>query len=115
MRFQKPVEQHRIHCIVTHRVNVAVLVAHDEIGIHLGYFICNQTKLWRVRLIALVVKVTGLSAKIVSLDLSIGWIAFLFGRFVIFKTDGSVISPPKRDLPSCRLLGDTSLYGGRNR
>ena len=36
MLFKELVEQHRVHCIVAHGVDFAVLVAHDQVGFTLA-------------------------------------------------------------------------------
>ena len=59
MLFEKLVEQHRVHLVVAHGVNLAVLVAHDEVGIYLSYFLGNQAKLRCVFLAVLVVECHG--------------------------------------------------------
>ena len=46
--FKELVEQHRVDRIVAHLCNLAVLVAHHQIGIYLGHVFRNQTKLRRV-------------------------------------------------------------------
>jgi hypothetical protein len=40
--FKKLVEQHRTDRVVTDGVDFAVHIMHDEIVIHLGYFLSNQ-------------------------------------------------------------------------
>jgi hypothetical protein len=54
--FEKLIEQHRVHRFITHGVDPAILITHDEIGIHLGYFLSNQAELRCICLIALVVE-----------------------------------------------------------
>src|SRR5207249_8747970 len=56
MFFQKLVEQHRVDRVVAHGVNLALLVAHDQVRVHLGHFLGDQTKLRRVFSVALVMK-----------------------------------------------------------
>ncbi len=56
MFFQKLIEQHRVHRIITYRIDLAVLVAHDEIRIHSGHFLGNQSKLRRAGVVALIMK-----------------------------------------------------------
>jgi hypothetical protein len=36
--FKELVKQHRVHGFVAHGVDFALLVAHDQVGIYLGYF-----------------------------------------------------------------------------
>ena len=45
MFFEKLIEQHRVHCIVAHRVDLTVLVAYNQIWVHFGYVFGYQTKL----------------------------------------------------------------------
>ena len=78
--FEELVEQHRVHRFVAHGVDLAVLIAHHQIRIYLCHFLGDQTKLRRARVVALVMEVTGLSARIASLALSIGLISFLNRR-----------------------------------
>ncbi len=54
--FQKLIQQHRVHCVVPHGIDFAVLIAHHQVGVHLGYFLGNQTELRRAFAVALVVK-----------------------------------------------------------
>src|SRR6266487_527695 len=56
MFFEKLVEQHRVHCVVAHRVDLAVLVAHHQVRVHLGYFLGDQSKFGPVCGIALVME-----------------------------------------------------------
>src|SRR4029077_12126524 len=56
MRFKKLVEQHRVHSIVAHRVDLAFVVAHYQIGVYLSDFLGNQTKFRPVRAVAIVVE-----------------------------------------------------------
>ena len=39
MLFEKLIEQHRVHRVVTHRVNLALLILHDQIRIYFRYFL----------------------------------------------------------------------------
>ena len=43
--FEELVEQHRVHRVVAHGVDLAVVIAHHQIGIHLGYFLGDQAEL----------------------------------------------------------------------
>jgi len=56
MFFEELVEQHRVHRVVAHGVNVAVLIAHHQGGIYLRYFFGNKAELWSIFLVTLVVK-----------------------------------------------------------
>jgi hypothetical protein len=56
MFFEKLIEQHRVHSFVANGVNLSVLVAHHQVGVHLGYFLGDQTKLRRAACIAVVMK-----------------------------------------------------------
>jgi len=56
MLFEKFVKQHRVHRVVAHGVDLAVLVAHNQIGIHIGYFFGDQAKLRRPASVALVME-----------------------------------------------------------
>ena len=56
MLFKKLVEQHRVHRVVANGVDLAVLVTLDKVWVHGGYFLGDQSKLWRVCFVALVVK-----------------------------------------------------------
>ena len=37
--FEKFIEQHRVHRVVAHGVNLAVVVAHNQVGIDLSYLL----------------------------------------------------------------------------
>ena len=39
MLFEELVEQHRVHRVVAHGVDLAVLVAHHQVRIYLGHFL----------------------------------------------------------------------------
>ena len=54
--FEELVEQHRVDLLVAHRVNLAFLVAHYQVGVHLGYFFGDQTKLRWAFLVVFVAK-----------------------------------------------------------
>jgi hypothetical protein len=54
--FEELVEQHRIHGVVAHGVDLALGVAHHQVRVHLGYLFGNQTELRRACCVALVVK-----------------------------------------------------------
>ena len=41
--FEELVEQHRVHRIVAHGVNLTVLVTNDQVGIYLRHFFGDQT------------------------------------------------------------------------
>jgi hypothetical protein len=41
MLFQKLIEQHRVDRVVAHSVDLAILVAHHEIGVHLCHFLSD--------------------------------------------------------------------------
>src|SRR6266536_2035820 len=56
MGFEEFVEQHCVHRVVAHGVDLAVLVAHDQVRVYLGYFLGDQTKLRCAASVALVVK-----------------------------------------------------------
>jgi hypothetical protein len=56
MFFEELIEQHRVHCVVAHGVDVAVLIARHQARVHLGHFLRDQTKLRRICVVALVVK-----------------------------------------------------------
>src|SRR5947199_8753581 len=43
--FKKLIKQHRVHCVVTYRVNLAFGVASDEIGIHFCHLLSHKAKL----------------------------------------------------------------------
>ena len=65
---------------VTNGVNLAVVIADDQVGINLGYFFGDQTIFRPLFLVTLVVKLTGLSARMASLALFIGLMSFLNRR-----------------------------------
>src|SRR4029450_5177361 len=46
MCFEKLIQQHRVHGFVANRVDLTVLIAYDQIGIHLFHFLRHQAKLW---------------------------------------------------------------------
>src|SRR5437773_11165604 len=46
MLFEKLVEQHCVHRIVTNAIGLPLLVATHQLGINLFYFLCDQPKLW---------------------------------------------------------------------
>ena len=50
MFFEELVEQHRVHRVVAHCVDFAVLIAHHQIGVYLVYFFGDQAKLRRAGL-----------------------------------------------------------------
>src|SRR6266542_716052 len=56
MFFEELIEQHRVHCVVAHGVDLAVLFAHHQVGVHRSHFLSDQTKLRRVFGVALVVE-----------------------------------------------------------
>ena len=56
MLFKELVEQHRVYRVVANGVNLAVLIAHHQIGTYLSHFLGDQTELGRAGLVALVVK-----------------------------------------------------------
>src|SRR6266508_3207808 len=56
MFFEELIEQHRVHCVVAHGVDLAVLFAHHQVGVHRIHFLSDQTKLRRVFGVALVVE-----------------------------------------------------------
>ena len=60
MLFQKFVEQHRVHRIVPHGVDLAVVVAHYQIGVHGSHVFCQQAKLQRICSVVLVMELNGL-------------------------------------------------------
>src|SRR5262249_15636663 len=37
VRFEEFIEQHRVHRLVTHTVDLTVVIAHHEVGIHVGH------------------------------------------------------------------------------
>jgi hypothetical protein len=43
--FQEFVQQHRIHCLVPHGIDFAILIAHDQLRIYLFYLLGYQPKL----------------------------------------------------------------------
>ena len=45
MLFEKLVEQHRVHLIVAHAVRFSFFIMHDQVGIHLLYFLRDEAKL----------------------------------------------------------------------
>ena len=79
MLFEKLVQQHRVHRVVTDGVNFPVLVAHDQRGVHLFHILSHETELRCTAGIerGFITKVTGLSPRIASLALSIGLISSL--------------------------------------
>ena len=46
MRFEKLVQQHRVHSVVANRVNLAICVASHEGWVHLFHVLSHQAKLW---------------------------------------------------------------------
>src|SRR5919106_34467 len=56
MFFEELVEQHRVYRIVAHGVDVALLVAHDQVGVYLSHFLGDQAKLRRAALVSFVVE-----------------------------------------------------------
>src|SRR6266496_3317773 len=56
MLFKEFVKQHGVHRFIPHGVDVAFLVAHHQVGVNLGHFFGDQTKLRHVFAIALVVE-----------------------------------------------------------
>lgn len=45
MLFEELVEQHRVYCFITHRVNLAALVPRHQIRVYLLYLLRDQAKL----------------------------------------------------------------------
>src|SRR5205823_6047827 len=45
MLFKKLVEQHRVHRVVAHGVNLSLCVAHDQVWVDLRDVLCHETKL----------------------------------------------------------------------
>src|SRR5206468_8406158 len=43
--FQEFIEQHRVHCLVPHGVDFAILIAHHQLRIYLFYLLGYQPKL----------------------------------------------------------------------
>src|SRR5436190_3664479 len=56
MLFEKFVEQHRVHRVVAHGIDLTVIVAHYQLGTHFSYFFSDQAKLCRTLLVVFVVK-----------------------------------------------------------
>ena len=56
MFFQELIEQHRVHRIITHAVDFAVLAAHHQVRIYFGHFLGDQPKLRDACCIGLIVK-----------------------------------------------------------
>src|SRR5919204_1750434 len=56
MLFQKLVQQHRIDRVIADTVDLAFIVACDEVWIHLGYFFCDKAELWCRGFVALVIE-----------------------------------------------------------
>src|ERR1043165_5078605 len=63
MLFEKLVEQHRVYRVVTNAVDFAVVIADDQIRIHLRYVFCNQAKSRRFFAVALVLEAYRLQSK----------------------------------------------------
>ena len=57
------IEQHRVHRVVTHGVDLAVLIPHHQVRIDLRYFLGDKPILRRVCLVALVVERHRVEAK----------------------------------------------------
>ena len=53
---EKLIEQHRVDCVIAHAIDLAVLVAHHQIGVHRSDVLGNQSKLGRACLIGFVTK-----------------------------------------------------------
>ena len=79
MLFEKLVEQHRVHRFVANGVRLALFVASHQIGIYFFHLLGHQAELRDAVGIksCLYRNVTGFSARIASLALSIGLIASL--------------------------------------
>src|SRR4030095_13685776 len=56
MLFEELVEQHRVHGVVAYSGDLAILVPHYEIRIHLGNILCDQSKLRRICDVVLIVE-----------------------------------------------------------
>jgi hypothetical protein len=56
MRLEEFIQQHRVHRIVAHAVDLTFAVAHYEIGVHFRDFFGDQTKLRRRFSVALVME-----------------------------------------------------------
>ena len=44
--FEELIEQHRVHCVVAHGVDLALLIASHQSGVDLFHFLGHETKLW---------------------------------------------------------------------
>ncbi len=56
MFLQELVEQHRVHRVITHSVNLAIGIAHYQVRVYFGHFLGDQTKFGPTRVVALVME-----------------------------------------------------------
>src|SRR5215475_11895783 len=56
MLFEELVEQHCVYRVVTHRIDLPLIVAHYQVWVHLGYFLGDQAKSSSARIIVLVME-----------------------------------------------------------
>ena len=43
--FEELIQQHRVHLVVTHRLDLALVVAYHQVGIHSFHFLCYEPEL----------------------------------------------------------------------
>src|SRR5262245_8112459 len=45
MRFEELIQQHRVYLFITDGQWLALVVSHDQLRVHLRYFLCDQAKM----------------------------------------------------------------------
>src|SRR5882724_2576714 len=56
MLFEKLIQQHRVHRVVAHDVDLAFVVAHHQVGVYLGHLLSDQAKLRCTGVVGLVME-----------------------------------------------------------
>src|SRR5215831_1640674 len=98
MLFEELIEQHRVYCVVAHGVWFSFPVDRYQGRIYLCYFLSNQTSLWRIGLVVLVVEGHWLKRK---------------DRFTALVHGIDVLLEPHRGDIGTKLAGGwVNLYGG---
>jgi uncharacterized membrane protein len=107
------IEQHRIHRVVAHGVDVTILVSHHQAWVHLGYFLGYQTKLWRIPAIAWIARTRLASAPVVfyaGLFVCIDIAYNVFEREVFARADNTQVSHRARRIARRRSLAVLAIF-----
>ena len=78
--FEELVEQHRVDLLVAHAKGSSFFVAQNQGWVYFGNFLGDETKLWRIFLVGLVMKCNMFKRQNFSLALFIGSMSFLNRR-----------------------------------